>query len=75
MIFLLGTHAIPCLFAFLVSPDIVSFDENGHDNVPCNKGKENLVTPPVVRFVIRSVDLLLANRQSQTTHMQHHLLE
>lgn len=70
VIFLLRTHVIPCLFALLVSPDIVALDKDGHNDIPCNKGKKNLVTPSVVGLVIRSVDLSFANHQSKIPHVQ-----
>ena len=70
VVFLFRAHVIPCLFALLVSPDVVSFDKYGHNDVPCNKGKKNLVTPPVVGLVICSVDLSFTNCQSKGPHVQ-----
>lgn len=57
LVFFLATHAIPCLFASLVSPDVIDFDEDCHHNVPRDKREKDFVALAIVGFIIRSIDL------------------
>jgi hypothetical protein len=61
MVFLLGAHDVPGCLTDFVSPYIVEFDEYGHHNVPRHKCEKNLVSPPVVGLIVRSIDLWQIN--------------
>lgn len=58
VVLLLGTHRIPDPVARIVPPNVVDLDEDCHDNVPGHKRKENLVSSPIVGFVVLAIDLL-----------------
>lgn len=57
IILLLKAHGIPDSVTRLVPPDIITLDEDGHDHVPGNQCKEDLVSSTVVRLIVFAVNL------------------
>lgn len=58
VVLLFRAHPVPHLLTGFVSPDIVAFDEDGHDNIPRQECEKNFVTPSILGLIICSINLL-----------------
>lgn len=54
---ILQGHRIPNSRARLIPPHVVTLNEDSHDYVPANDGKEDLIPPPIEWFIFFAVNL------------------